>query len=54
MVVVVFMLCYYLVEFFLTILMVVLALFFNFLWVFMGMRKNIRGQDNVKFGVDMV
>jgi hypothetical protein len=54
MVVVVFMLCYCLVEFLLAILMVVLALFFNFLRVYMGMRKKIGGQDNVKFGVDMV
>jgi hypothetical protein len=53
MVVVVFMLCCCL-ELLLGILMVVLALLFNFLWVFMGIRKKIRGQDNVKAGIDMV
>jgi uncharacterized membrane protein len=54
MVVVVFMICCCLVELLLGILMVVLALLFNFLWVSMGMRKKIRDQDNVKVGVDMV
>jgi TM2 domain-containing membrane protein YozV len=54
MVAVVFMLCCCLVELLLAILIVVLALFFNFLWVSMGMSKKIGGQDNVKFGIDMV
>jgi hypothetical protein len=54
MMVVVFMLCCYLVELLLAILMVVLALLFNFLYVSMGMREKIRGQNDIKFGVDMV
>jgi hypothetical protein len=54
MVVVVFMFFCCLVELLLAILIVVLALFFNFLWVSTSMREKIRGQNNAKFGIDMV
>jgi hypothetical protein len=51
MVVPVFMLCCCLVELLLATLIVVLALYFNFLWVSMGTRKKIGAKIMINLGL---